>query len=225
VFVTGDRNEESKETVKMCEDSEARALITRLLRVADLGIADLSVTLEKVPGKLRANTFAEIVRVMLESRAAVKLLHRIDGRLLPFDLEQESAGTVAYLALLGPLVDGLRTGRVICVDELGSSLHPLMAIEIMRLFESRSRNARGAQLIFNTYDTNLLNTGMLRRDQIWFTEKDTKGESHLYPLTDFKPRRQENLESGYLQGRYGAIPFIHSDEFVTSLADGDGEAK
>jgi AAA15 family ATPase/GTPase len=114
---------------------------------------------------------------------------------------------------------------VICVDELDSSLHPLIAIEIMRLFENRAQNPKGGQLIFNTHDTNLLNTGVLRRDQIWFTEKDSKGESHLYPLTDFKPRREENLESGYLQGRYGAIPFIHSDEFVTSLADGDGETK
>jgi uncharacterized protein len=100
-----------------------------------------------------------------------------------------------------------------------------MAIEVMRLFANRNQNPKRAQLIFNTHDTNLLNTGTLRRDQIWFTEKDAKGESHLYPLTDFKPRRQENLESGYLQGRYGAIPFIHSDEFVTSLSERDGEAK
>jgi AAA15 family ATPase/GTPase len=144
---------------------------------------------------------------------------------MTFDLMYESAGTLAYLALLGPLVEALKYGGVICVDELDSSLHPLIAIEIMRLFENRAQNPKGGQLIFNTHDTNLLNTGVLRRDQIWFTEKDSKGESHLYPLTDFKPRREENLESGYLQGRYGAIPFIHSDEFVTSLADGDGETK
>jgi hypothetical protein len=141
------------------------------------------------------------------------------------ELEHESAGTAAYLALLGPLVEALRWGGVICVDELDSSLHPLIAIEIMRFFEDPVQNPKRGQLIFNTHDTNLLNTGILRRDQIWFTEKDAKGESHLYPLTDFKPRREENIESGYLQGRYGAIPFIRSDEFVMSLADGDGETK
>jgi energy-coupling factor transporter ATP-binding protein EcfA2 len=223
VFVTGDRSEETKQTIKMCEeDRETRALITRLLSGADLGIADLTITTK------RPSTLAEkIADSMLQHPPArsVKLVHRINGGLLPLELEQESAGTAAYLALLGPLVEALRWGGVICIDELYSSLHPLIATEIMRFFENRGQNPRGAQLIFNTHDANLLNTGILRRDQIWFTEKDAKGESHLYPLTDFKPRRQENLESGYLQGRYGAIPFIHSDEFVTSLPDGDGETK
>jgi hypothetical protein len=223
VFVIGGRSEETKQTIKMCQESpETRALITRLLSIADLGIADLTITVK------RPRTLAEeITRSMLPGPppSTVELLHRINGRLLPFELDQESAGTAAYLALLGPLVEALQSGGVICVDELDSSLHPLMAIEIMRLFENRDQNPTRAQLIFNTHDTNLLNTGLLRRDQIWFTEKDAKGESHLYPLTDFKPRREENLGSGYLQGRYGAIPFIHSEGFVTSLAEGDGEAK
>jgi AAA15 family ATPase/GTPase len=224
VFVTGDRSEETRQTIKMCEeDRETLALITRLLSVADLGIAEVTIT----PAK-RTSTLAEnIASSMLQhpTHSNLKLLHRINGTLLPLELEQESAGTAAYLALLGPLVEALRWGGVTFIDELDSSLHPLIAIEIMRLFENRSQNSKCAQLIFNTHDTNLLNTGILRRDQIWFTEKDAKGESHLYPLTDFKPRRQENLESGYLQGRYGAIPFIRSDEFVTSLADADGETK
>jgi predicted ATPase len=223
VFVTGDRSEETKQTIKMCdEDRETHALITRLLRVADLGIDDILIT-GNVGGLAE-----QVMRSMLKDATVpqtIQLLHRVNGALLPLELEQESAGTAAYLALLGPLVEALRWGGVICVDELDSSLHPLIAIEIMRLFENRAQNPKGAQLIFNTHDTNLLNTGILRRDQIWFTEKDAKGESHLYPLTDFKPRREENLESGYLQGRYGAIPFIHSDEFVASLADGDGEKK
>jgi uncharacterized protein len=236
-FVGGGRRSLRKQTVEMCNDAETRSLITRLLCSADLGIADLSVEVENVSEEFRekakkaAEALVSIFEISPEAfpdeatRSAVKLLHRINGRLLPFDLEQESAGTVAYLALLGPLVEALRGGGLICVDELDSSLHPLIAIEIMRLFEDHGQNLKCAQLIFNTHDTNLLNTGILRRDQIWFTEKDAKGESHLYPLTDFKPRREENLESGYLQGRYGAIPFIHSDEFVTSLSDRDGEAK
>ena len=91
----------------------------------------------------------------------------------------------------------------------------------MRLFGRTSSNPCSAQLIFNTHDTNLLSSGGLRRDQIWFTEKDSTGSSHLYPLTDFKPRRQENLENGYLQGRYGAIPFIDPD-YLTEKAGGNG---
>jgi len=100
------------------------------------------------------------------------------------------------------------------VDELHDSIHPLLAIEVIRQFSDIRSNPGLAQLIFNTHDTNLLSAGVLRRDQIWFTEKRQDGTSQLYPLTDFKPRMQENLENGYLQGRYGAIPFLNSDSFI-----------
>ena len=78
-------------------------------------------------------------------------------------------------------------------------------------------NPRGAQIIFTTHDTNILDRASLRRDQIWFTEKDAEGGTHLYPLTDFKPRKNENLERGYLQGRYGAVPFIGSPDFLANF--------
>jgi AAA15 family ATPase/GTPase len=92
----------------------------------------------------------------------------------------------------------------------------------LRLFGTPASNPGSAQLIFNTHNTQLLSTGDLRRDQIWFTEKDRAGSGHLYPLADFKPRRQEDLENGYLQGRYGAIPFIHPD-YLTGDAGGNDE--
>jgi hypothetical protein len=87
-------------------------------------------------------------------------------------------------------------------------------MELIRQFSDMKNNPASAQLIFNTHDTNLLSAGVLRRDQIWFTEKARDGASQLYPLTDFKPRKQENLENGYLQGRYGAIPFLNADRFL-----------
>jgi AAA15 family ATPase/GTPase len=74
-------------------------------------------------------------------------------------------------------------------------------------------------MIFNTHDTNLLDGTLLRRDQIWFTEKDSNGATHLYPLSDFKPRKNENLERGYLQGRYGAIPFLGNDPLPQDKSD------
>jgi AAA15 family ATPase/GTPase len=83
----------------------------------------------------------------------------------------------------------------------------LIALELVRIFNSPSENP-SAQLIFNTHDTNLLDLTVLRRDQVWFTEKDPTGATHLYPLTDFSPRKQENLARGYIQGRYGAVPFV-----------------
>jgi hypothetical protein len=126
---------------------------------------------------------------------------------------QESKGTIAFLSLLAPILRALDDGGIVCVDELDHSLHPLLAIELIRLFSETKRNPKGAQLIFNTHDTNLLSADVLRRDQIWFTEKARDGASQLYPLTDFKARREENLENGYLQGRYGAIPYLNPDTF------------
>jgi AAA15 family ATPase/GTPase len=98
------------------------------------------------------------------------------------------------------------------VDELDASLHPILAQEVVRQFNDPATNPHNAQLIFTTHDANLLGTILgepaLRRDQVWLTEKDNDGATVLYPLTDYRPRKAENLERGYLQGRYGAIPFL-----------------
>ena len=215
---------------RFCQEEADRATIARLLTQADLGIADLSV--EDAPlGEFSKRMF-ELILTRLppgtsspevpEKHKVIRLLHHVGNRTVPFELEQESSGTLAYLALLGPVVSLLKNGGILWVDELDASLHPLMAVQIIRLFSNPASNPRSAQLIFNTHDTNLLGSGDLRRDQIWFTEKDSTGSSHLYPLTDFKPRRQENLENGYLQGRYGAIPFIHPD-YLTGNTGGNGE--
>jgi hypothetical protein len=112
--------------------------------------------------------------------------------------------------MLGPVIEVLSSGGVLCVDELEASLHPLVVAEVVKTFNRSEHNLRGAQLIFNTHDTNLLNESLLRRDEVWFTEKDETGATRLYPLSDFKPRREENLQRGYLQGRYGATPFVDS---------------
>ncbi len=105
------------------------------------------------------------------------------------------------------------------VDELESSLHPSLGLAIVKMFNSPKTNPKNAQILFTTHDTNLLGTTLgeppLRRDQVWFTEKDKEGASKLYPLTDYKPRKAENLERGYLQGRYGAIPFLGDIAWIT----------
>jgi AAA15 family ATPase/GTPase len=127
-------------------------------------------------------------------------------------LNQQSRGTQAWFSLAGPILGTLDLGSLLCIDELDASLHPYLAREVIRLFQDPKKNPNDAQLLFNTHDTtllgNLLGEPGLHRDQIWFVEKDQEGASHLYPLTDFKPRKFENVERGYLQGRYGAIPFI-----------------
>jgi AAA15 family ATPase/GTPase len=113
----------------------------------------------------------------------------------------------------------LDLGGLLLVDELESSLHPLLGLMILRLFNSPETNPRNAQMLFTTHDTNLMGTTLgeppLRRDQIWFTEKEENGGTRVYPLTDYKPRKSENLERGYLQGRYGAIPFLGPIDWMT----------
>ena len=105
-------------------------------------------------------------------------------------------------------MDVLAKGRVLFVDELDTSLHPLMVRFLIGLIQNPETNKNNAQLVFTTHDTSVLDTEIFRRDQVWFVEKDQKQASRLYPLSDFSPRRHEALEKGYLQGRYGALPFI-----------------
>lgn len=231
-FVAGERRDVLQEqTASLCEKGEDRKAIVHLMAVADLGVEDVTVhkesfstgqrqILETLASALESKGTVQIP----EARIRVQLLHRVGSKAIPLELEEESDGTRAFFSLLGPTLDALKAGGIVCIDELDASLHSLLAIQLIRLFSERSTNPRAAQLIFNTHDTNLLSSGLLRRDQIWFTEKSNDASTHLYPLSDFKPRRNENLESGYLQGRYGAIPFINPEAFVRCFEASDGEA-
>jgi hypothetical protein len=202
-------------------DADLRRRLARMLSLADLGITGLSirdeVVFERVAALEAILTEHKVdVPLSLGRQRVIHFSHRIGDSALPFLEDQESNGTIAFLCLLEPVIRALTDGGVVWVDELDQSLHPLLAIEVIRQFSDRKHNPASAQLVFNTHDTNLLSAGVLRRDQIWFTEKQQDGASQLYPLTDFKPRRQENLENGYLQGRYGAIPFLNADRFLAA---------
>ena len=132
------------------------------------------------------------------------------GKPVYFDLRDESAGTMLLLTTLDPVFRTLETGGTIVIDEFGSRVHTRASEAILLLFNDKATNPKGAQLIVATHDTNLMNIPGLRRDQVWFTEKDQGGATHLYPLTDYEVRKEDNLERGYLQGRFGAIPFAGS---------------
>jgi AAA15 family ATPase/GTPase len=143
-----------------------------------------------------------------EHRSVIQLAHQgRDENPVFLDLDRESAGTRRLLMLLGRVFAALHQGAPLLVDELDASLHTQACEAILTLFCSRDTNPSGAQIIATTHDTNLLRSPLLRRDQIWFTEKDSEGATHLYPLTDIRTRQGDNIEKGYLQGRYGAIPF------------------
>lgn len=128
--------------------------------------------------------------------------------------KNESAGTNKIFDMAGYILSTLKFGFPLIVDELDAKLHPLLTKKIIEMFHSPAINKNGAQLIFATHDTNLLGCDCFRRDQIWFTEKDEKEQTDLYSLVEFrepdgtKVRNDRNYEKDYIQGRYGAIPFI-----------------
>lgn len=137
----------------------------------------------------------------------------VGQRSFPTD-KMESEGTKKMIEIAGPLVDAILSGKILVVDELDAKLHPFLTRKIIGLFMDSEINRNGAQLIFATHDTNLLNLQYLRRDQIWFTEKDKTDSTELYSLVEFrddagnKVRNDRNIEKDYINGRYGAIPFM-----------------
>ncbi|APC06148.1 MULTISPECIES: ATP/GTP-binding protein [Polynucleobacter] len=122
-------------------------------------------------------------------------------------IEDESEGTRKLFNLTGGWIRSLDIGATLLVDELERSLHPKITRFLVELFHSK-KNKSNAQLVFTTHDTNLLDTALLRRDQIWFVEKSNQKATHLYSLLDYNPRKEEALERGYLKGRYGAVPVV-----------------
>ena len=204
-------------------DSRAMKLLISL----DTGVQNLEIMDQSLDSVSFADLFpsldmveaGEIIQSMDDLKKfnrSVRLGHAAgDGNIAFFNIEEESTGTVRLLSVLGPIFKALDSGTVVVIDELDSSLHTRACEQIMALFQSPKTNPKGAQLIATTHDTNLLNPDTLRRDQIWFTEKDGEGATHLYPLTDIHTRKGDNIEKGYLQGRFGAVPFAGSvDDFI-----------
>ncbi len=137
----------------------------------------------------------------------IELAHRTRGGEPAYlELGMESAGTLRLLMVLSLVYRALDDGAPVVIDELDASLHTLASEAVVQLFCSQKTNPKGAQLIATTHDTNLLAAQMLRRDQVWFTEKDAYGATSLFPLTEIRTRSGDNFEKGYLQGRYGAVP-------------------
>ena len=137
----------------------------------------------------------------------VELVHRgLDNDPIPLDMDRESAGTRRLFAVMGLVYRALDEGTPVLMDEIDASLHTHASESVLTLFCSKESNPKGAQLLATSHDTNLMKSSSLRRDQLWFTQKDAEGATEIYPLTDFKTRWGDNFELGYLQGRYGAVP-------------------
>jgi predicted ATPase len=191
----------------------ARESALALLRFADLGIDDVQIV-EDEDDDARLSTPAR-----REPRRQLRLMHRVAEQELPFDLAEESAGTQTWFALIGPTLSALRSGRILLFDEIDASLHPRLSARLLELFQDPKTNPYGAQLIFTTHDTSLLNH--LNRDEVWLTEKADSGATTLTALAEYggdKVRRSLNLEKAYLQGRFGAVPEL--DQFTLRRALG-----
>jgi len=198
---------------QVMNDAKKRAQLTRLLQHADLGILSAKASERQLThSDLPDDMPDEIVKQLIDKKhLKISLGHRgSEGKEYALEWEDESSGTQKFFALVGPWLDILENGYIAGLDEIESSMHPLMVQALLKLVFSDKTNSQGAQLIFTTHNPLLLDTGLIRRDQVWFADKCDEGCTYLYPLTDYKPRKKESLVRGYMAGRYGAVPFIPS---------------
>lgn len=197
-----------------------RNLVTQFLAAADIGISKIEIAKEK--GLHQAFNFdaatGKIDHKIEEKEVFVpRFFHSTPKGSTLLNLQDESEGTQRIFLLAGPLFEILRNGCVMFIDELDRSLHALLVRQLVEMFQDPQLNTGGAQLIFTTHDTSLLSADLLRRDQVWFVEKDDDQASKIFPLTEFAPRKHEAFERGYLSGRYGAVPILKR---MKSVSDG-----
>ncbi len=216
--ITGTDEESYKGfTYSKIDEKEYREDILRFLKVADTGIEDIlleSVTAEYLPNNIPKKLRNNLKKLISSETKQLVFQHSIfndKGKAAgkkSWGQNNESAGTQKLFALSGPLIETLRKGEVLVIDELDAKLHPMIMRFILGLFHSEEHNPHGAQLIFATHDTQLLSPRFFRRDQIWFTEKDLYGATDLYSLADFDLDDQADFSRDYFQGRYNAVPFV-----------------
>ena len=185
------------------KDDDYRRVIASMLRIADFGIQSLQVRDSDPISSKRGDIFTNV--------DAVHTVQDVEGNISSYTLNmtEESDGTNSYFKLIGVVKKALDLGTLLVADEMDAHLHPLLTKHLVSLFNSAEFNPKGAQLIFTSHNTNLLDLDVLRRDQIWFTEKgEQTAATDLFSLYDFSIRKDAKVEKGYLIGRYGAIPFI-----------------
>ncbi len=222
-------------TYSMLESESNRTLLMNFFSKLDLGFDEVVVKRSDFnPALLPKGMPEEFAKLLISDLQGKKIANALtlhkrfapDGSFVDFqkfDLRsQESSGTNKVFDLAGHVFSTLRFGGVLIIDELDAKLHPLLTTAIVKLFNSSEFNPCQAQLLFATHDTNLLSMGNFRRDQIYFVEKDNFSASDIYSLAEYKEkdgtkiRKDRSFEKDYIQGRYGAIPFIGNFENLFS---------
>jgi len=218
-----EENDLRKYTERCLEDGLYRKTIIGVVHQLDTGIEDIHVIRDEELAEKFApqyeNEHSLAINAAMrtgERKLKVQTEHSVfnnEGhRVGTLDLAAnlfESEGTQKLIAFAGPIADTLIKGSTLFIDEMDARFHPLITQALVSLFQNPESNPKHAQLIFITHDTNLLSSCRLRRDQIWFVEKDRTGGSHMYSLADFKGvRSNDPYERNYIAGKYGAIPYI-----------------
>ena len=200
---------------KLVGNTAYRKKVEHYLRLIDVGIKRLDVQTETIfdehTGKKRDEKVVRTVHDIYDEAG------NIVGEKL-FDLRQESTGTLRFLAYIQNIIEMISNGGVFIVDEMSARLHPLLTKLIVDIFCS-SQNKK-AQLIFTTHDISLLNNNQFRRDEVVFVDKNERGESSLYALSDLKVREDATFNKDYLQGKYGAIPIFNYDDIIGGELNG-----
>lgn len=229
---SANRGSRAVRTAEMVKEPETKERVMALVRAADLGVCDIErapvdpEVAERLQRALRVlqgeegdpETSDEDINIVFED--SVRLKHRGAAGEVDLEPEFESQGTMVWVGLIGPVLDALDGGHVLLADELDASLHPYLVALLVQMFQDPDLNPRCAQLIFNAHDISVLgdsDQSVLGRDQIWFAEKDLEGATAVYPLVDFRPRRDEALGRRYLQGRFGAVPVVDHGEVRSGL--------
>ncbi len=215
-------------TLDRLKDKDYKEDILKFVKIADLGIEDISAERIKIKSETEIinvpKQFKELIMktggILMGRKIVTTHLKKKGEKKIPeyFDLEkEESEGTKKIFAIAGPIFFTLKNNSILLFDEFVSNLHPKLARAIIKLFNSKLTNPGNAQLIFDSHDITLLDIELLRRDQIWFTEKNEDGATDLYSLAEFKGiRKDASHAKNYLLGKYGSIPFIRD---FTNIAE------
>jgi len=209
---------------KFLEDEKMAEQMKHFIVEADFGIIDIQASqkmilakeIQNMPDKFKELFFKEDSKI---AERSLKFLHKkfdktqkeVGSESLDF-FSEESEGTQQMFALSAPIIDTLENGKILFIDEIDASLHPILCQYLITIFNSKEKNPNNAQLIFSTHDVSLLKEELLRRDQVYFTEKNKFGETELFSLSDISERKGVDFAKRYLEGRYNALPYISDFE-------------
>ena len=240
VFFSRDYSDIPRQLLDYYEDKNMLRAISDYAKAADLGIEDMQFEFnnkdivedgsfpDNMPEGIKA-ALTQFMHTLSETsgysevhlrmgQVTAKSSHYGEDRngqrgLYSLDLSDESDGTRKLMALAPAIESALRTGGILLVDELERELHPMLVNFIISKFQSKKSNPNGAQIVFTTHDTELMSMELLRKDQLYFADKDTAdGSSELYSISEFSTRTTDNIRKGYLVGKYGATPDIELEE-------------